>query len=310
MHAMRRPARVPRRDLGWAVLTAAAVPGAALLEGAPASMGLALLSAGVAAPLASRRLYPVTVALACAAVAVGGVGIPEWSGRLVAMAAFCSAAYHTGRPALLLALSGGWSAALLLAAVRPAGVAALAESVLVGIAPVAVGLALRAGREQARQTARLHRAEAVRAVAEEHGRLAREVHDAVGHHLTAIRMQAGAARHVLPGPELPPVAGAALDTIDGLAAVALADVRALLDDLRAGPSLADRAAVRALAARLGCAACPVRDTDDDPDVALSPAVARGGYRMLQEAVTNAVRHADAGAVEVLVRRGRRRSRSR
>jgi signal transduction histidine kinase len=47
---------------------------------------------------------------------------------------------------------------------------------------------------------------------------------------------------------------------------------------------------------------PVSVADDDADVALPAAVAVDGYRVLQEAVTNAVRHAGTGPVEVLVRR--------
>ncbi|GAA1260282.1 sensor histidine kinase [Pseudonocardia aurantiaca] len=293
------------RDAVLAVATSAALVAAALLEGASASTALlALLSAGAAAPLVLVRRFPFPAALASAAVVLCGAGIPEWSGRLVAMAAFCAAAYRVARPLLMLAASIGWLLVLLFVATHPDGVAAFGEAVVTGIAPVAVGTALRVSREHARQSVRLQQVEAAREIAEEHARVAREVHDAVGHHLTAIRMQAGAARHVLRAEDVPPVAGAALATIDGLAASALADVRSLLDELREGrgPTLADRAGVRALVQRLGTGACPVALTDNDTDVPLPAAVGRGGYRVLQEAVTNAVRH--AGATEVRVRIGR------
>jgi signal transduction histidine kinase len=68
-------------------------------------------------------------------------------------------------------------------------------------------------------------------VAEERAAVARDVHDAIGHHLTAIRMQAAAAQHVA-GSELPAVAGRALATIDEVAAAAITDVRGVLAALR------------------------------------------------------------------------------
>jgi signal transduction histidine kinase len=267
------------RDVVLAASAAAAVLVAALLEGAPAAAALPL-SVVVAAPLLVRRRFPLTAALGSAVVALAGAGIPEWSGRLVALAAV-----------LLGDLASG------------AGT--VAEAVVMGIAPVAAGYALRLSREHARQSARLHEVEAARQIAEENGRVARDVHDAVGHHLTAIRMQAGAARHVLRSDDVPPVAGTALATIDGLAAAALTDVRCLLDDLRAAPTLAGRAGVQALARRLTTAECPIGVTDDDPDVRLPAAVARAGYRVLQEAVTNAVRHAGATRIDIRIGRGRR-----
>jgi signal transduction histidine kinase len=232
----------PARDAVLATLAAATVAAAALLAGASASPTvLVLLSAGAAAPLVVVRRFPVAAALASAAVVLAGAGVPEWSGRLVAMAAFCAAAYRVARPALLLVASVGWLLVLLLVGTDPGGTTAFAEAVVTGIAPVAVGYALRVSRESARQAARLQRAEAARAIAEEHGRVAREVHDAVGHHLTAIRMQASAARHVLRDDEVPPVAAAALGAVDRLAAAALADVRSLLDELReTGPVTAPR----------------------------------------------------------------------
>lgn len=290
------------RDAVLAGAAAVVVFGAAVLEGAHAPVvTLALLSVGVAAPLVLRVRFPLPSALAAAVISLCGLGVPEWSGRLVVMGAFCSAAYHTARSLPVLVASIAWFAAVSLGAVQPATVAAFAEVVVTGIAPVAVGAALRAGRRYAEQTARLHRAEAARTVAEERASVARDLHDAVGHHLTAIRMQAAAARHVSRPDALPPVAGRALAVIDEVAATAITDVRAVLAALRepqGGPTLA-ASDVRALAARLSTPACPITVTHE---VAAIPApVGHGGYRLLQEALTNAVRHAGAGAVGVRVR---------
>lgn len=277
------------RDGALAAVAGVVLHGAAVLEGAAPAPELAALSAGVAAPLVLRRRFPLAAALAAAVVSLAGLGVPEWSGRLVVMAAFCSAAYHGARPAVALAASVTWFAALSMGGVQPATVAAFAEIVVTGIAPVAVGVALRTA-------AQLHRADAARAVAEERAALVRDVHDAVGHHLTAIRMQAAAARHVVPAEVMPPVAGRALATIDDVAAAAITDVRAVLGALREQGDRRVACDVRALADRLSTPGCPITVTYEGAEVALGVE----GHLLLREALTNAVRHAGATRVDVRV----------
>jgi signal transduction histidine kinase len=188
-------------------------------------------------------------------------------------------------------------------ATRAAGIGPtpFTQAILLGIAPVAVGYALRLHRERADQMARMHRAEALRVVAEERARTAREVHDAVGHHLTAIRMQASAARHVLDDP--PPVADRALGTIGDSASSALTEIRALLAN-NAGPDGSVLTDVRALANRLATPSCTITVTKDGPSSPLPALVDHGGYRLAQEALTNAVRHAEATQIHVRIRQTR------
>ncbi|MFF4622002.1 sensor histidine kinase [Nonomuraea jabiensis] len=294
-------------------VTAPPVPGGL---GAGTPLVLAAFSVGVAAPLALRRRFPVSVALISVAAALLGTSVPGWSGQLVAAVALCSAAYHRPRQAsVLLILSvasaltptlfatplpgGPWPPAF------PARVSPtpLAQGVLIAVAPVAVGYALHLYRERARQQVLLHQAQAARVVAEERAWIAREIHDAVGHHLTAIRMQANAARHVLP--DAPPPAARALGTVADLSASALRDVRLLLAALRdehrpTGATLAD---VPALADRLSSPDCRVHVTIDRHAAAgpLPALVDHAGYRLAQEALTNAVRHAAATRVDVRIR---------
>ncbi len=283
------------RDAALAVTAAAVLYGAAAAEGATAPpLELAALSAGVAAPLVFRRKYPLTVALVAAAVSLAGVGQPAWSGRLVVMVAFGSAAYQGVRPVVALAASVSWFLAISMAGVAPATLAAFAEMVVTGVAPVAVGVALRAERRRAVQAAQLHRAEAARTVAVERAAVARDVHDAVGHHLTAIRMQAAAAQHVLRPEAVPPVEATALATIDEVAAAAITDVRAVLETLRE-PQLVGTD-VRDLAARLSRPGCRVAVTCDEDEVLLG---AESGL-VLREALTNAVRHAGATTIDVRI----------
>jgi signal transduction histidine kinase len=253
-------------------------------------------SVAVAAPLLLRRRFPLTTALASAAIVIT-VAIPNWSGRLVAMAAFGSAAHHRPRPVVLVG-SVSWFFALAMGSVRPPGATATyTDLVLLGIAPVAVGYALRLHRDRADHAARLYREETRRVVAEEHARVAREVHDAVGHHLTVIRMQASAVRHVTR--TLPPVADQALAAIAESSATALAEVRGVLAALPArGSTLAD------LDALADHATGPDRTVtltrEGSARRSMPPLVDHAGYRLAQEALTNALRHSGATHVDLRV----------
>jgi signal transduction histidine kinase len=250
-------------------------------------------AAAVAAPLLLRRRFPLCAALLCAAVVIA---LPLWPGRLVAMAAFGSAAYHRPRPRVL-GCSVGWLLVLAVAGVRPAGAATYTDLVLLGVAPVAAGYALRLHRDRAEHAERLYRAETRRVVAEEHARVAREVHDAVGHHLTVIRLQATAVRHV--ARSLPPAADRALATIADASATALAEVRAVLP--RTGSSLSDLDTLVErveLAERATGHGRTVTLTRCGPAPSVPPLVDHAGYRLAQEALTNVLRHSDATRVDL------------
>ncbi len=133
--------------------------------------------------------------------------------------------------------------------------------------------------------------------------LARELHDAVGHHVAAIAIQAQAGRTV--AATHPDRAAAALATIEETASRTLAEMRAMVGVLREGaeadlapqPGLAD---VERLARSVG--GWPRVDVQVAGDFAeLNPGVGVALYRIAQEAVTNAVRHArDATRITVQV----------
>ncbi|WP_433263685.1 sensor histidine kinase [Actinosynnema sp. CS-041913] len=286
-----------RRDALSALLAAAVVLALGLLEHPTDVAARTAASIAVAAPLAVRRTLPLTAAVASAAVAIAGTAtLPAWPGSLVATAAFASAAYHR-HPLPVLALSVSWQVVGKLLAIKPDGAATVTDLVLLGVAPVAVGHALRLHRGRAEQAESLYREETRRVVAEEHARIGREVHDAVGHHLTAIRLQATAVRHV--GTALPPAADQALASIADSSAAALAEIRDVLAVVRDnGTSLAD---LRALADR---ATTPVSLTRTGPADPLPPAVDHAGYRLVQEALTNALKHSDATRIDVTIHQDR------
>lgn len=261
-------------------------------------LAMVTASVAVAAPLLLRRRFPLTTALVSATIVIA-VSLPNWpgSGRLIAMAAFGSAAYHRPRP-LVLVISMSWFFVLAVAGIRPPGATATyTDLILLGIAPVAVGYALRLHRDRADHAARLYREETRRVVAEEHARVAREVHDAVGHHLTVIRMQANAVRHV--ADSLPPVADQALATIAESSATALAEVRDVLAALPArGTTLSDLDALVDRATGPDRTVTLVRNGPARHPV--PPLVDQAGYRLAQEALTNALRHSGATRVDLRV----------
>jgi signal transduction histidine kinase len=250
-------------------------------------------SVAVAAPLLLRRRFPLTTAFASTAIVIV-IAMPDWPGRLVAMAAFGSAAYHRPRPAVFV-LAVGSFLVLAVAGVRSPTAATCTDLLLLGIAPIAVGYALRMHRDRADQAERLYREETRSVIAEEHARIAREVHDAVGHHLTVIRMQANAVRHV--ARSLPPVADRALVTIAEVSATALTEVRDVLAALPThGTTLTD---LDALVNHVTGPNRTVTLTRDGPAPdGLPPLVDHAGYRLAQEALTNALRHSDATRVDL------------
>ncbi|MFG6504114.1 sensor histidine kinase [Microbacterium sp. P05] len=161
-------------------------------------------------------------------------------------------------------------------------------------------------------------AEAQAAAEGERVRIARDMHDVVAHSLAVVIAQADGARYAAASD--PAAATTALATISTTARAALTDVRVLLTQLRhsqsAGPqpTLAD---VEVLYSRVREAGVELR-VDVDPVAASDPpaAVQLAVYRILQEALTNALRHGDGGVVavhlgwypervELTVRNGRR-----
>lgn len=152
------------------------------------------------------------------------------------------------------------------------------------------------------------RAEARRAVAEERARIARDVHDVVAHTLSVMVVQAAAADDVFT--ERPDQARQALRAVETAARSALGELRLTLRALgpeadegrageprRPGPSLAR---LDELADTVRATGMTVHVHHEGPTDGLPAAVDLAAYRIVQEALTNALRHA-AGADEVSVR---------
>jgi signal transduction histidine kinase len=164
-------------------------------------------------------------------------------------------------------------------------------------------------REQAEQQAREQLAEARRANSEERLRVARELHDVVAHSMSVIAVQAGVANYV--AGTRPEEAARALSSIEETSRGALREMRALLGMLRneetpgagsgAGlvpaPGLAD---LKALADRTADAGVRV-DLDIHGDRPPLPAgLDLAAYRVIQEAITNVIKHAATDRCRVAV----------
>jgi len=170
------------------------------------------------------------------------------------------------------------------------------------IASVVVGDAVRTKHDY-RDTVDAERAaEGDRRVAEERVRIARDVHDVVAHAMVAINVQAGVAAHVLE--RRPEQAATALQEIKRVSGEALADLRATLGVLREGESQAPVSPTDSLA-QLAELAGPLRAAGISVDVNVDggrvpAAVGAAAYRIVQEALTNVLRHAGAQHADVRV----------
>ena len=171
------------------------------------------------------------------------------------------------------------------------------------------GVFVRGRREAVAHAARTAAAErqAERAVADERARMARELHDIVSHNLSVVVLQAAGAQ-AAGGTDTGPT----LEKIERSGRQALVEMRRLLgvlrqpDDPAAGPELSPQpgvAELTALAEGVRAAGLPVvLVIDGDPDQ-LPAAVDISAYRIVQEALTNVLKHAGQASAQVSVRCG-------
>jgi signal transduction histidine kinase len=152
--------------------------------------------------------------------------------------------------------------------------------------------------------------EALLRATEERLRIARELHDVIGHNISMINVQAGAARHRLkkdPAPQ----AEAALSAIEVGSREVLRELRATLDVLRRVDEDAPRAPVPGLGradelvASAKLAGLAVRIERTGAERSLPAPVDLAAYRIVQESLTNAARHSRAGGVTIRIAYGDR-----
>jgi len=281
---------------------------------------LVVLAVGLGLSIALRRRVP-TAALVLATVAVS-LSLAAAIGEDWAPAAFIAfpmyqVASVTDRRRSLAALVGICLVFVVAAAVGDAAHAGGAVPALPLVAVVAswfVGDSVRvrgvyvAGlAEQAAQRQREAVERAQRSVAEERLQIARELHDVVAHSLSVIAVQSGVGRHVID--EQPAEAKKALSAVEATSRAALTELRRMLGVLRRDESQPATLAPAPGVAALGSLVDRVRaagfvvDLDARSTVVetLPPSVQLSIYRIVQEALTNVVKHAGPASVRVEIR---------
>lgn len=296
-----------RLDLLLAVvLTTLTVATAVSQTGGGSDWAAYPVAALTVAPIALRQLAPVATmvvmlgALACYGL-VGFGGLP--SGGVGALVGMFTVA--TLRSRLAAAVTFAATAAVVVLAFL--GVAAgswseVAQSVLV----VAGAWMLGEGTKRWAQRAERLAEEAARAVADERVRIARELHDIVAHHMSVISLQAGVAGYVL-DTDLA-TARKAITTVGDTSREALTEMRRLLDvlrvdhddDYRPQPGLA---ALEELVDRARGAGLPVDVVISGEVRELRPGPDLCAYRVVQESLTNVLKHAGRARARIEVEYG-------
>ncbi|ROO59949.1 signal transduction histidine kinase [Micromonospora sp. Llam0] len=297
------PAGQPRPgpDLGW-----------------PGVVGWSLIAA---APIAVRRVVVWPAVLASAAM----VAVPLLTGHEpVSMAlalvilTYTAACWLALRPAVVAA-AVLWLPVLTVNAVLPQGteLPGISRMYLLFVNGLTMLVAFFIGRtvharrsatrtlaERARVAEENQRAAADQAVADERRRIARELHDVVAHHVSVMGVLATGARRVLHRD--PAAADEALGTIADTSRSTLREMRRLLDVLRTDAEPADAeltpqpglGGIESLVEQIREAGLPVTLRIDGVPGELDPGVTLTLYRIVQEALTNALKHAGAATAEV------------
>ena len=301
-------------DAAVPILVAAVIVVGEIIGDGSDRSGAMILGIAAAAVLWGRRRFPAAT-LAASAILVAVLFHLDHSAGVVAMfapaVALYSLALRRGRRAQLLAGAAAVGAVIMADVLRggsPTVLQTLGHVLLVSI-PLLVAEAIRTHRaylqvleERVELAERTREQEARRRAEQERLRIARELHDLVAHTLTEINVQAGAAAEQLQSG----LARVALERIEDASHRAIGELRAVLGVLR-DPGHADAPLLPAP----GITDIPelvdrVRDTgldvrlrvDGDQPSQLSDASSLAAYRIIQEALTNARRHAPGAPVAV------------
>ena len=267
--------------------------------------------------LVARRRLPVAVFAVTAVISLTYFWLdfpdgPGWIALFVAL--YTLTAYGDGQRSIRIAAAGiavlsvSW---LLTADLQPGAEAGwVAFRIGAAIMAAALGESVRSRRviaveaqERADRAERTREEEARRRVDAERLRIAREVHDTVAHAIAVINVQAGVTAHVLE--KRPERARETLMVIEQTSAQALRELRATLQVLRAADDgqrapHAGLSQVDELVAVAREAGLDVKLETGTPSTEVPGAVDGAAFRILQEAITNVIRHAGPARVTVSI----------
>lgn len=293
----------------------------------PDALGVALVLV-ITAPLIARRKHPVAVGLATAAglLAFTAVDYAMPTAAAVLLIAVYTAANYAGLGASLLvtAVQIAVSVAYTMASSNRHpeqsmyDTASIMISSLLILGAWGIGRAVRSRRlytaeleDRARRLERANDVEVRAAIAEERSRIARELHDVVAHHVSVMTVQAAGARRSLRR-DVDRTADA-LQAIEDIGRAALQEMRRVVGVLRT-PDGDDRGAQPAtlapqpglgdldlLAEQMRDAGLPVEVLIEGEPGAVPVGVDLAAFRVIQEALTNTIKHAGPSAAIVYVR---------
>jgi signal transduction histidine kinase len=294
-----------------AIFTAIAL-NSTLLGGDAAAhrLGAALTAPLMTVPIAFRRRWPLIVGIVVPAV--GACVSALWDVQSVAypvseFMALYALAVWTSRREFAIGVALFVAAAMLSALLPHGGVNGSALFAIVGVIAMLLARNIVRDREHKAELAERERDVAAReAVVEERARIARELHDAIAHNVSMVVMQAGAERRVLEKGGGSP--HEVLETIEQVGRGALTEMRRLIGMLRsdAGEPLAPEPGlgdVSLLVAQVREAGLPVDLSIEGARRELPLGIELSAYRIIQEALTNALKHAGDARASVLVRYG-------
>jgi signal transduction histidine kinase len=313
-------------DIGLAALVAAVVDIAIHVANEPGEripdLGAYLIGGAIGAVLLARRRYPLlvlfasagllivyyavdypglapTLPLAAALYTASVAGHPRWAAFVAAL--FMAAGVVVGltrlRDPVLTLLTGAIQDLALLGAVIVLGEIVRSRRVR-----------LAEARDRLAEVELQQDREAARRVAEERLRIARDVHDIVGHSIAAVTLQAGLARDLFD--ERPDEARDALDVVVRTVRDAMADLKMTVGVLRSGapdsddwaptPGLSNVDNLAELSGQLGASVTVSRTGSPRP---LPGVVELSAYRIIQESLTNVTKHANATSATVTIHYG-------
>jgi signal transduction histidine kinase len=279
-----------------------------------------IVAVGVSLPLVWRRTHPQLVLAVVLAACVGSVALvaprqAAFEAFLAVLVAFYSLGAHLGGKRSTVIAGLGIAFVVIGGVVSqvtgwedngnglPTGVFALAAWL--------VGAIIRSWRSRALELERANHEladqrdlQARAAVAVERGRIARELHDVIAHNISMIVVQSGAAQRVLEGDQ--PHVRAALEAIETTGRETVDEMRSLLGVLRRaddGQALAPQpglASLDALVAQVSEAGLPVVLTVEGAPQPLPPGLDLSAYRIAQEGLTNALKHAGPAHAQLRV----------
>ncbi|MCX4747890.1 histidine kinase [Kitasatospora sp. NBC_01287] len=278
------------------------------------------LLALTALPLVARRRYPLAVFWAVQIAALDTQAYGSWLSVLgCAVAARSAVAHSRNLPPVLgsFALGAVLAATVLDRSAEAAWPLITRPYVILNVVALIAAVVrhsrqtLTASQQRLAEVRSAQQAATALAVAEERARIAAELHDVVTHNVSVMVIQAGAARRVLDSS--PDLAREAMLAVESGGRAAMAELRHVMgllaasgtgraadgspDELEPQPGLDQLAA---LAARVGAAGLPVTLALSLPPEPLPSGVDLTAYRVVQEALTNALKHAVGAQVSVTI----------